>query len=94
MNLRTRLNRLEKRASELKAENDDSAFVPAGVWWKNPETGEVIPGSGPTVRVPAEQEHAFGIMLTRPPCADKADFAEEIQRCEQYQRTLQNQPDE
>jgi len=94
MHLRSKIDRLVNKASQLKAENDDSVLVRCGVWHADPETGEVIPDSGPTARVRREQRGAFGVLLTRPPCADKADFAEEIQRCEQYQRTLQNQPDE
>ncbi len=93
MNLRSRLNRLENQIAGIKAEQDHTVQVPCGVWYADRETGAVIPGSGPTARVPREQENAFGILLVPEPCANEEEFAAEIERCERYQETLRNQTD-
>jgi len=94
MSLRDKLNRIENKVRDLKAEQDDSALVPTGVWHADRETGEVIPGSGTVSRVPREQASAYGILLVPEPCRNNEEFAAEIERCERYQETLQNQAEQ
>ena len=93
MNLRSRLNSIEKRISEIKTEQDDSAFVRTGVWHANRQTGQLIEGSGVVSRVRREQVNSFGVLLMPEPCQTHEEFADEIERCNEYQRTL-NQSDE
>jgi len=89
MHLRSKIDRLQSRAREITSERDDNIEIPIGVWHADRETGEVIPDSGPTRRVRREQRGAFGILLTRPPCTDKQEFAAEIARCNAYQKQLE-----
>ena len=88
MKLVGRINQIERRVAAIKDEHENTVCVPTGVWHCD-EDGNGIPNSGPTARVPKEQRGAFGVLLTRPPCADKEEFAAEIQRCNEYQRQLE-----
>ena len=71
MNYRARLNSLENKAKEIKAEVDSTVPVACGVWHMD-EAGDIIKDSGPTCRVPKQQAHSFGILLAPKPMSTAA----------------------
>ena len=84
MNFRNRINKIEKSLNEQKNIFDNTAEVPAGVWYKDSE-GKVIPGSGETRRTPRDEINCIGVLLIPAPMS-KTEWQESARKQQQQKQ--------
>ena len=82
----SRINRLLKRANNIKTVHSDTSLVVTGVHYVD-QNGDIIEGSGPTMRVPRQAAGRYGVLAVPAPIV-KEDWAAAYNRCEDYQSRL------